>query len=69
MVAGGTLVGTIADVLLSNRIPALKSFTHVTWHPSFDLVVIQFSMVLTLAANWGTLVGFVVGILYMQRKK
>lgn len=69
LVAALTVVGTLADKLLSGHFPALRSQTHVTWHPSINVAVIQFSMVLTLMVNWGTLVGFVSGLFMMRRTK
>lgn len=69
LVVASTVVGTLADILLSSRIPALLPHTHVSWHPSFDLAVIQFSMSITLTVNWGTLIGFLAGLLWLRRSK
>lgn len=69
LVAAATVIGTIADTLLSSRMPLLKEHTHVSWHPSFDLAVIQFSLTLSLSANWGSLVGFAGGLLVARRSK
>lgn len=64
-----SVVGTLADILLASRLPALEPHTHVSWHPSVNLAVIQFSLSLTLTVNWGTLVGFVCGCLLARRSK
>ncbi|WAH38963.1 DUF4321 domain-containing protein [Alicyclobacillus dauci] len=69
LVAATTVMGTIADTLLAPRLPILKPHTHVSWHPSVDLAVIQFSIAMTLSVNWGTLVGFAGGYLLSRRSK
>ncbi|GLG00923.1 hypothetical protein Alches_09620 [Alicyclobacillus hesperidum subsp. aegles] len=69
LVAVTTVVGTLADHLLSSDIPILNSQTKVSWHPGFDLSVVRFSMNLQFAINWGTLVGLVVGLLLARRAK
>jgi hypothetical protein len=69
LIAVSTVVGTLADTLVSSRLPFLRPHTHVSWHPSIDLAVVQFSMALTFSVNWGSLVGFVVGYLLSRRVK
>ncbi|GMA60576.1 hypothetical protein NZD89_13225 [Alicyclobacillus fastidiosus] len=69
LVAAATVVGSLADILLSSRLPMLRPLTHVSWHPNFNLAVIQFSLSLTLTVNWGTLVGFACGVLVLRGSK